>query len=380
MQHSIIPPSGSPQWSVCTGSVQLQAQFEQEPTEDTLTGEASHWVGSEVLLAFKTNNGNPIICSSYVGKTAPNGVLITEEMADAADMYVTDVLRIVNTCGGLQNLHIEERVEIPHLHGRMFGTPDAWLYDAKNNILYIWDYKYGHRFVEVYANKQLLCYTNGIYHLDEVAAFQPTINFRVVQPRCYSDYPVRDWTVKDISSLSTFWTELREKAHEALSDKATCITGTHCRDCTARHGCEALQKDVYAWMGYEQPPSFVELSPDAIATELDFVETAVEILTYRQTGLEEKAKSILKSGGRCGNRSLKQSYKRDTWVKTAEEIIALGGMFGIDLAAPKKAITPKQAVAKGIDESVIKSYSDTPLGELKLVKDNSVKAKRIFSK
>jgi hypothetical protein len=55
----------------------------------------------------------------------------------------------------------------------------------------------------------------------------------------------------------------------------------------------------------------------------------------------------------------------------------MGQLFGVDLSKPGVK-TPKQAKKSGVDEAVIKAYSITPLGSIKLVPDNPADARRVF--
>ena len=55
----------------------------------------------------------------------------------------------------------------------------------------------------------------------------------------------------------------------------------------------------------------------------------------------------------------------------------MGQLMGADLSKPG-VVTPKQALKLGIDEAVIKAYSLTPLGSVKLVPDTAADARRVF--
>ena len=55
----------------------------------------------------------------------------------------------------------------------------------------------------------------------------------------------------------------------------------------------------------------------------------------------------------------------------------MGSLMGVDLSKPG-VLTPKQAEKAGVDEGVIKAYSVTPLGQIKLVPTNPSDARRVF--
>lgn len=57
---------------------------------------------------------------------------------------------------------------------------------------------------------------------------------------------------------------------------------------------------------------------------------------------------------------------------------SLGNGFAhVDLSKPGVK-TPKQAQKAGVDEAVIKVYSVTPMGSVKLIPDNPADARRVF--
>ena len=88
MSHSpLLAPSSAAQWAYCAASptMTLQHGLPDKP-EDTADGTAAHWVCSETLLSFKDNSESVRLPHSFVGEIAPNGVVITEEMADGAQM------------------------------------------------------------------------------------------------------------------------------------------------------------------------------------------------------------------------------------------------------------------------------------------------------
>jgi hypothetical protein len=59
-------------------------------------------------------------------------------------------------------------------------------------------------------------------------------------------------------------------------------------------------------------------------------------------------------------------------------------LFGVDIRKPEtkkdKLITPTQAIAKGIDELTMHSYAHRPPAALKLTRDSSITAHKVFSK
>ena len=80
--HSVLAPSSAGRIVQCPGSVTMgQAYPEAGDSPDAMDGVAAHWACSEMLEGRLVE----------VGQQAPNGVFLTEEMVEAADLYFDDV-------------------------------------------------------------------------------------------------------------------------------------------------------------------------------------------------------------------------------------------------------------------------------------------------
>lgn len=347
----------------------LQRLYPQPPdTTETLEGEAGHWACAEML------HGRPI----DIGLVAPNNVMLTEEMIEGAEMYVDDIFGV----HPLAPLHIEERIDIPYVHAQNWGTPDCWLWHPHENRLYVWDYKFGHGFIEVFENYQLIDYACGI--LDAIGVDGRTdqaveVVFRVVQPRSYHrDGTVREWRVT-ASMLRPYFNKLQMSAAIALAENPPTHVGPQCKYCSARHACEALARVAADAMDVATRSTPLELPPAALGLELRNLHRAQSMLNARVSGIEEAVLSHIKRGAAVPFYGVEQGAGRTVWAKPIAEVVALGDLMGINLRKDG-AITPIQAKKAGIDSDVVKSYSNTPTGEIKLVSDNSSTARKVFGK
>ena len=74
--------------------------------------------------------------------------------------------RAYANAGSVSHYKIEERVAIPAVHANNWGTPDTWIFGHNATSgrarLVVIDYKFGHEFVEVFENWQLVDYLFGI--------------------------------------------------------------------------------------------------------------------------------------------------------------------------------------------------------------------------
>lgn len=368
--HSILPPSGAGAWKLCGLWVAMNQAYPQADTPETLEGNAAHWVFAEMLA------GRPV----SEGMQAPNGVFITDEMIEGAELVV-DTVRARIPAGTV--LHVEEPVAIPRIHAQCWGTPDIWaFYGATLEVI---DYKFGHRFVDEYENDQGVAYTAGIIdHLADVLGKGAglldqaiKVNFTVVQPRCfYKGAPVRTWSVM-ASDLRGHINQLANAAGVALAPNPPAVTNPECRDCPGRHACPALQKAAYSDAEFAVKSSPVELPPAAASLELRMLERSLERLQARVDGMREAVATYIHQGHSVPFHRAEQGYGRQQWTMPTEQVLAMGQLMGVDLSKPGVK-TPKQAIKSGVDEAVIKAYSVTPLGSLKLVPDNPADARRVF--
>ena len=370
--HSVLPPSGAAAWKLCGLWVAMNQAYPQPDTPESLEGNAAHWVFAEMLA------GN-IVCEGLI---APNGVVVTEEMVEGAELVVDTVRARIPAS---VPLHVEERVAIARIHPQCFGTPDIWAYVTQAGVLEVIDYKFGHRFVDEYENDQGIAYTAGI--IDLLADLMQKgpglidqmikVNFTVIQPRCfYKGSSVRTWSVL-ASDLRGHINQLAGAAQLALMPNPPAVTNSECRDCPGRHACPALQQAAYADAEFATRSSPVELAPAAASLELRMMEHALNRLQSRVEGMREAVATYIRQGHSVPWHRAEQGFGRQQWTMPVDQVLAMGSLMGVDLSKPGVK-TPKQAVKSGVDEAVIKAYSVTPLGSLKLVPDNPADARRVF--
>lgn len=370
--HSILPPSGAKAWRQCAMWPTMNRLYPKPDTPETLEGTAAHWAFVELFEGRQIDEG----------LIAPNGVMLTGEMVDGAELYV-DAARSRLPTGVA--LNIEQPVAIPCVHPECWGTPDTWFYDESGATLNVFDYKFGHRFVDEYENDQGIAYIAGIIdhqaerlgvapgHLDQCVK----VNFTVVQPRCFQrGAPVRTWTVR-ASDLRAHVNQLANAAGRAMAPNPTATTNSECRDCPGRAHCPALQQAAYSDAEFSYTGSPHELPPVAASLELRMMERALERLNARVDGLKEAVTTYGRQGLALPYHKLEQGYGRQQWTLPPDQVLAIGSMMGVDLSKPA-VMTPKQAVKSGVDAAVISAYTATPMGSVKLIPCNPADARRVF--
>lgn len=375
--HAFLAPSGAPQWGPggCPASPKMQERYPRdEETPEAREGTAGHFYVSEALY------GRP----PAPGTLAPNGHPVTAEMIECGADYLRDIRDTLKAATPGTQVMVESTVSMGGaVHPLNWGTPDAFMVDRPAKRVHLWDYKYGHRYVDAFENWQCLDYLAGVMEadlIDESEWPQWSFTITVAQPRNYHpDGPLREWFFTG-DKLVDYVARLKIAAQLATAESPALATGEQCRDCTARHVCPALQRVAMSMVDMSFTAQPVELPRDALGLELAIIRDAVKRLGARATGLEEQALSMLRTGPVPGWRA-EHSKGREKWKDDTDiaELVTLGAMYDVDLAKPLAAITPNQARKAGIDADVIKAYAHTPSGGLALVRSDGTDAAKRFS-
>jgi hypothetical protein len=386
----------------------MQRRARQLPaTEDELEGTAAHWVA----MRYAAGYGHELpVGAKFISQGREWTVDL--DMIVGATMYA-------KACGGVHShLRLEDPVKASAIHPEhCYGTPDAWIYypDARNalnavlangtwevprdfpleeynagriKLVRVVDYKYGHRFVEVFGNYQLVAYAQGVLERLELDDNDDNLwlELILVQPRCYHrDGPVRRWVIQ-AHVLRAWLNHARSAAAEALGPNPRAITNDSCIDCKARYACTVKQRCAQALVEFSGSAEFHELPPTAVGQELALIEDAIARLEARYSGLKVHAEHLIRTGNAVAFYSMKPGESRLIYKDDAniDELVGMADLFGVDIRKPEtkkdKLITPTQAIAKGIDELTMHSYAHRPPAALKLTRDSSITAHKVFSK
>ena len=225
-EHAILAPSSAARIVACPGSVKLAAMYPQMETIEAREGTAAHWAAAEIL------HGRVVA----VGQVADNGVTLNDDMLEAAYLY-SDYIESLNL---ISEYNIERTIRSGYLHEENWGTPDFFNYESLT--LHIPDFKFGHKYVDVYRNWQLINYAALILDflgVDGSLDQHIKVVMTIVQPRNFHrDGPIRTWSVM-ASELRPYFNQLRAAFDAAMQPDAKCIVNSECEYCPGRHACEA---------------------------------------------------------------------------------------------------------------------------------------------
>lgn len=378
MTNAQLPKaSDALQWMKCHGSHAAQLLHPGPPGElsqSKLEGRACHEVAQKLF------RNEPF--SDIVGSLSQDGIVITQELFEAAREYYNDVWGYCNKHGiRREDMVIEKPVSLEyHLPG-WFGIPDVWAYNEQVNHLVIWDGKFGHSLVEVYEHWPMLLYAGGLMRYGE--DFEPdVIEMRIVQPRGFhSEGTVRKWCITP-DELEDYLVQIDEALKDVMSESPICTPGPQCKNCTARAHCDALQRTGYDNIDYVMQLQTHTLSGHSLGVELKLLQRAQEMIKMRLSGLEEQALHEIKQGQHVPYFAAKPTYGRKRWKKEipVEQVIMMGDLMGQDLRKPVELDTPAQCIKKGIDPAVVEQYAETPSTGVKLEPVTERGIKMVFSR
>lgn len=282
MKHATLGASSAHRWMNCAGAPRMEKGIVDYGSVHAAEGTAAHKLAEMALVS-------ELPPSNWMGQTvnARGDFVVTEEMADAVDLYIAAVYCAVTTKNVI--LWIERRFNLDALDppAPMFGTSDAVAYDPDEKMLTVIDLKYGRGvIVEVENNPQEMYY--GLGALLDIEKEYPEyeiekIKLVIVQPRAeHPDGHIRS-VVIDYEDLIAFAVTLLEKARATTDPNAPLTPGDWCRWCKAAPVCPALQEQAmsvakreFSELPMNLPPAPEKLSMTELVTVLDNADLLVD--------------------------------------------------------------------------------------------------------
>ena len=389
--HAPLPPSAAARWVVCHGSAKLEAEAPISATQSNIEAAADGHAAHHFARLALTEGILP-----SVNDRAPNGVVADQEMVEAVMLYVQEVFEYLSAKADA--FQVEQCITIPSVHPDNWGFPDAWIFHAgplRSGILRLFDFKYGHRFVDAFENWQMIDYTAGI--LDKLCAeevfdrAQITVEMIVVQPRSYHpDGPIRSWRV-NAPDLDELINDLRRAAiiakseidHGAeLTDGVSLHVNPECPDCKGRHRCPASLRAAESAMDQAVSAVGQDIPADAIGLQLRMMERAAALLDAKITGLRAEVEAKLRAGKSVPFYQLVPAQTREAWTVEPDVVFILSDALGIELRRPQEPITPTQArkafAKAGVSADMLTGFSARPPGGVKLEQVDNTQARKVF--
>lgn len=366
----------------------MQAPFANSPpTKESIEGDAAHWVAYMTAMCYMHPEALELgteIAFPRIGEKAPNGEEITQDMIDGGELWAA-------TIGARpeRKMHLESRVAGKGIHPALYGTPDG---DgpADDGYYDVFDYKFGHRWVEPFEMWQCIAYLRSIVETRLGGVCPDKLRITVVQPRSYGPGgPVRSWTLS-AHELYQLTGRMHKQAWLAVDENgvprpdAPAATGPECLDCKARHACTLFQATVARLVDSSGRADLFELPPAQLAAELTVLDETIERLEARRSGLAIQAETLLTRGQVIAGYSMESNPGNLAWNEgvDVDEVATLGAALGVALIRDPQPVTPTQAKTilkrRAIDDELLGAYTSRPRGKMKLTRSNTIKARKAF--
>ncbi len=363
--HAPLAPSSAARLVACPGSRLMEALYPQEPDIDTMEGEAAHWGASELLLDSDI----------ALGQVAANGIVLNDEMIDAAEMYA-GAIKARGRVGYVETMLRGNGV----LNHENYGTPDHWTFDAPTWTIDLDDFKYGHKYVGPKRNWQFMNY--GALILERLGLLgDPRVRFRftVTQPRNYHrSGPIRTWECMAVE-LEPHFDTMRLQYDIAMGEAPPVYAGPQCDDCSARHDCPAAIAAGYVAREIAGKSIPLIMTPAALSREYRTVKWAERMIVARRKGIEEALLAKMRKGESVPYFAIEhnpgRTILRDDAVSNG--LLDVAAAYGVKVAKDAY-ITPLQMIKAGIPAHVMKMYTHTPNGAAELVEDDGDLAASVF--
>jgi len=356
--------SKMPRVMVCAGSYLLNERYLDDSGDEADEGNAAHVHAADHLL-----------------KDLPISATVTNlEMFRAVSLYVKvcrsympqNVAEANATLCG-----IEDSFETNMMGLTVCGTTDffSWSQDGTLTII---DLKYGHGWVEVQENWQLITYAVLMWLKYGNRTMPNKVRLGIVQPRAnHPEGPVRWWGFEGVQ-LRNYRNMIQNQITVAQHEGAATQSGDQCRYCPSILDCHTNRAAVAHAIDFASDVARSDLTGADLAHELATVKRAGKLIGNRYTALESYATENIKSGGRVPGYCVKQTYGALQW--DVKDPIAAGNDIGKDLAKPSTPITPTQAInSKLLTENEVAIMASRKLGAFKLQSENLTFAKELIA-
>lgn len=361
--HARLSASGAKKWINCPGSIQLEENFEDKPSQFAEEGTNAHALGeAKIRLATKEYNR-----TKY--HNAIRNLEITEDMEDYAESYKNYVIERYNSA--LQKtpdaiLMLEQRLDFSKYVPDGFGTGDAVI--IAEGKLEIIDLKYG-KGVEVSAvdNPQLRLYALGAYEAFDMLYGFDTVEMTIYQPR------LDNISSENISVAELLeWGESVKKAAQLANDDSVieCVAGKHCDTgfCKARPVCRAYAEERQKMAVYDfKPPAML-----TVAEIADIIEQSASLEKWAKLVCDYALEQAYKHGVEYPGYKVVEGRSNRKYSKPDSEVAKIltdNGYQENDILVHKlKGITDiEKLLGKKTFAEVLGSYVVKPPGKPTLV-------------
>lgn len=345
----------------CFGSLQMPQSVPGggDPTARE-EGNAAHWLAEQMF------NGSP----AHAGLTAPNGYVITDDMVEHVNQYVSALDAGEMECDtSYAGAGWEVRGRADHLVWRSYSRH----VDITTSVLTIDDFKYGWRIVSPVRNWTLMSHAIG--WIIRTQQRPDRIVLRIHQPRPYhADGPLREWSCS-FEELMGFYSQIEQRLSNPTDELVTSLE--HCAKCHALATCPAARSASMNALDVVDRVFTEDLPKPVLLREMELMRQAVGLIEARKDAIEELVTHRIKQGEVFDGYALERRYGQRRW-KPGLTGAALSLAAGVDLSKDG-IVTPAEAERRGVSKEAVAALTDRPLLDAKLKQiDVDARARAVF--
>ena len=333
--HSTLSFSGRERWSTCSASVAMSIDMPDKSSAFAAEGTIAHTFAEHYVAQHFGLPGVPT--GDPQDAVPPEGLEVDDVAEWNARMRkhgkaYADFLESLVPPGEEVFVVVEQRVAIPSISTRLFGTSDCLMWFPRLRKLIVPDYKYGRVAValgdEADTNKQIAAYAVAAIETFKLAPltigfaiFQP--NHPLLMPRQYAEWPAQPWLEHERAKIAA------EVA--ATVNPGEPVPGAHCRYCKGAPRCPRFHEVFAMVIGTaSRERSLQDLSDLEVLqayTMRPYVKAFFE-------DVEQRVLNMAKENNPVVSVSLSQGALRYKDEKAAAATLAMVGRF--DLLRPQK--------------------------------------------
>jgi len=356
-KHSRVSASSAFRWLKCPGSVRMQTDIPDSPSEAADLGTAAHELG-EMCLSKGTQSAAEHLGRKILVEQSGREFIVDQEMVDGVQLYIDTVRKDRHEMLPGVKAAIEKKFHLDWLHKEIYGTNDAYL-SQEFGLLRVYDLKYGRGvIVEPEDNAQMKIYALGA----KQGSTCEEVELVIVQPRApHSEGPVRRWriSVEDLDAWALG--VLKPGAERALTNDAPVKAGVWCKFCRALPVCPEVRKKAseVAKVAFDDPepvfPAPAALTGEELAKAVAFS----KMFSSWGKEVEAYAKAMLERGMKIEGFKLVRGKASRSWRDESQAITELGPQYGTILYTDPKFKTVAQV------ETAIKESTGLKVKEVK---------------
>lgn len=320
-------------------------------------------------LACNLNTTNDV---NLIGKQAPNGVFMTEEMLASVAEYIDYI-------EGRSPYRFFSEMECDASHSlenyfTVNGRADNITHTC-DNVLFVDEFKYGYKIVNPEMNWTLLSHAIGYCQNLGNAPMPEQFVFSIIQPRAIHHRGIiRQWII-DANSFMNYWQHLINVLSNPTNE---IVTGDHCHRCPSLAFCPSATQAGYNLVEASNISFDENITNSELSELMDLLNSSIKRAKSKLEALEEIAMYKIKRGEVVENYLPETSLGNTSWLNhVTPEMIKM--LTGVDVKNGKM-ITPTQAKKKGISKEIVEMLSHRPNRGVKLTRITAdEKARKMFT-